>query len=103
MKSYKKSVGQALLKENENYDLVVIFLSQLHPKLKGYITLATSISNDGAIIVPEYFSNDYDVQLTLHAIKQQISFIDTPSYQKNGVQCIHIFISNIYVYSFRRM
>ncbi|XP_031617485.1 glucose dehydrogenase [FAD, quinone]-like [Contarinia nasturtii] len=88
--SYKKSIAQALIKENENHDVAYIAVSKAHPKSRGYVTLDSPSPYDKPIIVPEYFTNAEDVETSIRGIKQQISFTNTPAYQKNGAEFIHI-------------
>lgn len=88
--SYKKEFGDALVKENENHDVAYIAVSLAHPKSRGYVTLASASASDKPIIVPQYFTDQDDVETTVRAIKQQISFTKSPAYKKNGGEFIHI-------------
>lgn len=90
LRSYKAGIAQALIKENENHDVAMIGLSLLQPKSKGRVILDRSSSEARPFIIPEYFTDETDVKTTIAAIKQQISFINTPAYQENGAEFIHI-------------
>lgn len=87
---YKEAISHALRKENEQHDVVSILLSGLHPKSRGYVKLATASSQDRPIINGNYFSDEYDFESYIRAIKQQISLTETPSYRKHGGEFIHI-------------
>ncbi|XP_055308884.1 glucose dehydrogenase [FAD, quinone]-like [Sitodiplosis mosellana] len=98
---YKRSISQALRKENKNHDIVAIVVSELHPKSRGFVKLASASPRDEPIINGNYFSDEYDFESTIRAIKQQVSFTETPSYRDNGAEFMHIPIEECDRFEFR--
>lgn len=99
--AYTKGISQALTRENQNHDLLSVVLSEMHPKSKGYVKLRSSSPHDKPIINPRFYTEKYDVEATVRALKQQISFVETPSYRKHGGQFIHIPIKECDQFEFR--
>lgn len=88
-------------KVNEKYDIVAIVVSQLHPKSRGNVKLTSTSPRDYPIINGNYYDNDYDIESTIRAIKQQISHTKTPSYRENGGEFLHIPIDECDCYTFQ--
>lgn len=97
----KKEIRDTLKKVNEKYDIVSIVVSQLHPQSKGDVKLASTCPRDHPIINGHYYNNDYDLESTIRAIKQQIAHTKTPSFRENGAEFLHIPIDECDCFTFQ--
>ncbi|KAG1714446.1 Glucose dehydrogenase [FAD, quinone] [Nymphon striatum] len=61
----------------------------LHPKSRGYVTIASSNPYDRPVINPRYYSNPHDVKVLADAMKIALKFIKTPPYKRIGAQLSH--------------
>lgn len=88
--NYKDNIKQKLLFESLTHDIAAVVVSNIQPKSRGFVKLASRSAYDKPIINPGYYSNEDDVEVSLQAMKQQLSFENTKSYRENGGQFIHI-------------
>lgn len=98
---YRDNIKYALLMENQNHDLAAVVVSVLHPKSRGYVKLSSKSYCKKPIVNPMYYSNPEDVESSLQAMKDQLAYENTESYQRNGGQFIHIPIEECDRYEFR--
>ncbi|XP_055296705.1 glucose dehydrogenase [FAD, quinone]-like, partial [Sitodiplosis mosellana] len=80
---YKDGIKQKLLNETLTHDLAAVVISNIHPKSRGYVKLNRTSVYGKPIVNPRFFSNPDDVEVLLQAMKQQLSFENTTSYQAN--------------------
>lgn len=99
--NYKDDIKHKLLSESLTHDIAAVIVSNIHPKSKGFVKLSNSSAYSKPIVNPKYYSNKDDVEVSLQAMKQQLAFEKTKSYQKNGGKFIHIPIEECDRHEFR--
>lgn len=98
---YDKTIVSKLVAENAKAGIGIIWVTLLQPKSVGYIELKSSSSNDKPKIVPNYFSDNEDMETMLRAIKQQISFTETETYRKYDAELLELPLPNCSEYKFK--
>lgn len=99
--SYKESIKQKLLHENQFYDIAGFGPAPLQPKSKGYVTIRSSSSHVDPIIQPGYFEHPDDMETTIETFKSQVSYENTNVFRSRGGQFLHIPIEECDQYEFR--
>lgn len=84
IRQFKNEIASTLLEKTKNHDIGVILVTLLQPKSSGQIRLNGTSPYSKPNIDPNYFSNSDDTKTMIRALRQQLSFVDTASFQKNG-------------------
>lgn len=87
---FKPEIRQKLLDENQNRDLIVIYAGLLHPKSNGTVRLNGTNIYGKPIVNTNYFGVSDDLELLLRVVKQQISYVNTTSFRRNGGEFVEI-------------
>lgn len=79
-----ESITNQLLKANEQYDVVGSLVFMLVPHFRGTVELCGESPCSKPTIKPNYLDNDFDRDTVLQTIKEQVSFVNTKSFQAGG-------------------
>lgn len=98
---YDETIEKALIQENSNADIGIVWVILLRPKSTGFIELKSNSANDKPRIVPNYFSEDEDMITMIRSIKQQLSFSETEIYRKHEGEFLKFPLSKCDQYEFK--
>lgn len=84
LRQFKTEIAETLLNTTKDHNIAMVLVGLIQPKSSGTIRLNGSLP----LIEPNYFSHPDDMETMIGAIRQQISFVDTDSYRKNGVKLL---------------
>ncbi|KAG4079631.1 hypothetical protein HA402_010411 [Bradysia odoriphaga] len=87
-RQFRKEVSDTLMAKTKNHNIGVILVVLLQPKSTGEILLNGTSPYNPPIIDPNYFHESEDMKTMIRGLRQQISFVDTDSYRKNGGKLI---------------
>lgn len=97
---HKQEIRRTLIEVNRFHFIGVVTAILLHPKSHGSIELKKNDPYEHPFIYPNFLSHPDDMETLLHAIKDQISYIDTKAYQFLDLQLIKIFINECDKYEY---
>jgi choline dehydrogenase-like flavoprotein len=66
----------------------MVFPMVLRPKSRGRIKLRTKNPFDHPIIIPNYFSDPYDVKISVRGIRQMIDLLDTKAFRRLNAELL---------------
>lgn len=72
--------------ERNRSNTFMVFPMILRPKSRGRIMLRSSNPMDKPLILPNYFSNPYDIEVSIRGIRRMISLLDTEAFRKLDAQ-----------------
>lgn len=81
---FKKDISDTLLEKTKYRNIGAVLVNLLQPKSSGQIRLNGSSPYNKPIIDPNYFSHSVDMKTMIRAVREQISYVNTTSYRKNG-------------------
>lgn len=77
---YRDEIAQKLVEENQNRELILIYIGILRPKSTGKVLLKSKSIYDKPRLLPNFYSHPDDATLMINLLKQQLSLLKTKSY-----------------------
>lgn len=87
---YKSRIVDGLLKENENVDMVMVFVELCRPESTGKIELRSIDFNDKPVINANYFDDKRDIDTILRGVKFQANYVNTKSFKKHEGELVKV-------------
>ncbi|KPJ15964.1 Glucose dehydrogenase [acceptor] [Papilio machaon] len=83
---YRKEIVDNVINLNNNYNLLGIYPTLLHPKSKGTISLRNKIPETNPVILSNYLEDPNDVQTLIKAIKFIHKLENTDNFKSLGIE-----------------
>lgn len=74
----------------EDRDTFMVFPMVLRPKSRGRIKLRSINPFDHPVILPNYFSDPYDVDISIRGIRKMIDLLDTDAFRKVNAELLRV-------------
>lgn len=87
-RQFKPEIADTLLKITRTRNIGAVLINLIQPQSSGQIRLNGSSPYNKPIIEPKYFSHREDVKTIIRALNDQVSYVNTHSYRKNGGRVI---------------